>query len=57
MMSLTCAMCKNYTYDGKCKAFPKGVDVSVATGKNDHSKPLKGQKNTIVFEPIENDET
>lgn len=33
-----------------CKAFPNGIPVEIAYGKNTHSKPLKDQKNTIVYE-------
>lgn len=33
-----------------CKAFPDGIPEAIAYGDNKHLKPLKGQKNDIVFE-------
>jgi len=36
----------------KCEAFPKGIPETIIVGTNDHAKPLKDQKNKIVFEPI-----
>lgn len=33
----------------KCKAF-KAIPFNIWNGLNDHSKPLKSQKNNIVFE-------
>lgn len=52
--SALCAKCKNgldvITFS--CKAFPKGIPDKIMTGKNKHLKPLPGQKNSIVFEPI-----
>lgn len=47
-----CNRCIHYLGDLKCAAFPKGIPDEILEGKNDHSKPLKGQKNKIVFEPI-----
>jgi hypothetical protein len=35
-----------------CKAFPKGIPKKIIFGKSDHSKPLKDQKNKIVFEKL-----
>lgn len=35
-----------------CKAFKNGIPVEILNGSNDHSKPLKGQNNDIVFESI-----
>jgi hypothetical protein len=35
-----------------CEAFPDGIPDEIFSGKNDHSKPLPSQKNTIVFEPV-----
>lgn len=47
-----CQNCKNYIGDLKCKAFINGIPQEILEGKNDHSKPLKGQGNDIVFEKI-----
>ena len=33
-----------------CKAFPKGISDEILSGDNLHDKPLKGQKNKIVYE-------
>ena len=33
-----------------CKAFPEGIPDEIAYGTNDHVKPLKDQKNTLVYE-------
>ena len=49
-----CFRCKNYNGESsyKCKAFPKGIPDEILLGENDHSKPLKNQKNDIIFEKI-----
>ena len=47
-----CLKCKHYDFDWKCAAFPNGIPQEISVGENDHSKPLKNQKNKIVFEPI-----
>jgi hypothetical protein len=52
---LICFKCKNFrrfTGDGGCNAFPDGIPDEIASGENEHKKPLKEQKNDIVFEPI-----
>lgn len=36
-----------------CTAFPKEIPDKIFLGDNDHSKPLKGQGNKIVFETKE----
>ena len=47
-----CALCKHY-YDfgvGRmCEAF-REIPNEIFAGNNDHSRPLKGQRNNIVFE-------
>lgn len=54
MTNLLCISCKNYDKSYFCKAFPdkNGIPNEIANGKNNHSKPLKDQKNDIVFEEI-----
>ena len=44
-----CNTCKNHINGLKCKAFDEIPD-SILFGDNDHSKPLSGQKNNIIFE-------
>jgi hypothetical protein len=49
-----CYKCKHFIDDPivfKCAAFEKIPDLVIIEGNN-HSKPLPGQKNNIVFEPI-----
>ena len=56
---LVCFKCKHFrrfTGDGGCNAFPKGIPDEITSGKNEHKKPLKEQKNDIVFEPIKENE-
>lgn len=38
------------TETNSCKAFPKGIPSEIAYGNNLHLKPIKNQKNGIVFE-------
>jgi len=33
-----------------CKAFPKGIPEDISYGDNKHTKPIKNQKNKIVYE-------
>ena len=47
-----CNKCKNHLGGIKCKAFDSIPD-EILNGENDHSKPCCGQKNDIVFEPID----
>lgn len=57
MITTLCLKCKHHTFGNKCEAFPKKIpDEIFSEGTNDHKKPLKGQKNNIVFEPYESDE-
>ena len=45
-----CNKCIHNVGNVKCKAFPDRIPVEILRGKNDHSKPLPGQTNNIVFE-------
>jgi hypothetical protein len=56
-INLICFNCLHFTPDeGGCKAFPMdedgdgGIPDEILNGDNDHSRPLKGQQNDIVFE-------
>ena len=52
-LNLVCFKCKNFRrFIGGCLAFPNGIPDEITSGKNQHSKPLKGQKNNIVFEQM-----
>lgn len=53
MQTDLCNNCKNHLVDLICLAFPDGIPEEILTGENDHSKPLPGQGNDIVFEPVE----
>jgi hypothetical protein len=49
-----CINCIHFDKNGwRCKAFTNGIPQEIIIGDNDHKKPLKGQKNDIVFEKIE----
>ena len=52
-----CFSCKHFDINAlTCTAFaPAGFPGEILGGDNDHKKPLRGQKNSIVFEPIENE--
>ena len=45
-----CENCKHWSDIG-CMAFPGGDIPDEIMETNQHSKPIKGQKNDIVFEP------
>jgi hypothetical protein len=50
-VNLICEKCKHFKpVQGGCTAFPGGIPDSILFS-NSHSKPTKGQKNQIVFEP------
>lgn len=54
--SKICTLCKHLqkdTMNRVCKAFPNGIPDDVWLAKNEHKKPLKNQKNNIVFEKVE----
>lgn len=49
-----CPKCKNLDSNGYkpfCKAFKGEIPNEILSGKNDHTKPFKGD-NGIRFEPI-----
>ena len=52
MTNLTCILCVNFISENECEAFKNGIAEEIVNGKNDHSKPIKGQENDIVFEEI-----
>lgn len=49
----SCNNCKHYLGNFKCSAFPDGIDSSILEDGAEHFKPVKGQKNKIVFEKKE----
>ena len=52
-VNLVCYRCKNYRrFKGGCLAFPKQIPDVIISGENEHSQPLKGQRNKIVFEQM-----
>lgn len=55
-IDLICRNCKHFRpLAGGCDAFPEDIPDEILL-TNEHSKPLKGQKNKIVFEhgaPVE----
>lgn len=51
-LNLVCLKCNHFRrFSGGCNAFPDGIPDEITSGKNNHSKPLPNQKNTIVFTP------
>jgi len=52
LVKIACNTCKHNLGDGTCTAFPKRIPDEIFSGKNMHTKPLPGQKNKIVYEPI-----
>jgi len=55
MVIVLCENCKNYFGSLQCEAFPDRIPDEILLTGNPHTKPLPGQKNDIVFEPIEKD--
>jgi hypothetical protein len=49
---LICSKCIHFRrFDGGCDAFPDGIPDEITSGEDNHSLPIDGQKNNIVFEP------
>ena len=49
-----CIKCKHLNIETfTCAAFPEEIPEEIIIGDNDHKKPLPGQDNNIVFEPIQ----
>ena len=46
-----CINCENYKKESSCKAF-KEIPSKIWSEGNDHTTPLEGQENEIVFEPL-----
>ena len=49
-----CASCRyvlldTYIPQACCEAFPKGIPGTILYGEIDHTKPMLGQKNKIVY--------
>lgn len=53
MIVYTCAQCKNYIADRKCRAFQIKIPDVIWEGDSGHENPLPEQKNKIVFELIQ----
>jgi hypothetical protein len=50
---LICIKCKHYNAQkNNCDAFKTEIPYEIYVGLNNHSSPLKEQKNNIIFEPI-----
>ncbi len=50
---LICKLCESNGLYLFCNAFPNGIPSEIIDGLNEHTKPLEGQDNNIIFEPIE----
>ena len=52
-VNLICFRCKHFKqFESGCDAFDEIPD-EITSGQNEHSKPLKEQKNDIVFDEID----
>ena len=51
MEKIRCQKCKHFYNFGfaMCEAFQE-IPAEIMTGDNDHTQPLEGQRNDIVFE-------
>jgi len=51
-MNPICESCIHFTpLAGGCKAFPEGIPEEILES-NKHDKPIKGQKNDLVYMPV-----
>lgn len=52
MEKIICQRCKHFYNFGlpMCEAFQE-IPAEIMVGSNDHTKPINGQRNNIVFEP------
>jgi hypothetical protein len=48
-----CMACKHINFDGGCAAFPAEIPMYFADGQIEHTTPIAGQENDIVFEWID----
>lgn len=55
--TFVCFKCKHFQpFKGGCAAFPDGIPSEITPGENEHTTPLPGQENNLVFEPGTPDE-
>ena len=56
LINLICFKCKHWLeFEDGCKAFPEGIPDKILRS-NKHNKPVKYQKNSLVYEFNENTE-
>ena len=51
-----CPICKHYSFDGTCTAFPACIPMMFLSGERGHTEAIDGQHNDIVFEWISPEE-
>jgi hypothetical protein len=52
-----CPICKHFLFDGTCAAFPgQYIPFGFVAGIAEHTEPVKGQENDLVFEWISPEE-
>jgi hypothetical protein len=47
-----CPICKHYSFDGTCTAFPDRIPMMFLSGERGHTEPIDGQQNDMIFEWI-----
>lgn len=52
MQGPLCYICKHYSKDNKCSAFPKGIPAKILLNEADHRKPYPGDNGTR-YEPLD----
>ena len=55
MLYFGCGQCRNIdrtSENPRCPAFPDGIPFSIVAGDIYHTKPMLGQQNNVVFEPL-----
>ena len=55
MLYFGCGQCRHLDRESgepRCSAFPEGIPFSIIAGNIYHTKPMLGQSNDVVFEPV-----
>jgi len=55
-ISPDCVICKHFRQGFKCAAYPEGIPDDILLLKRRHTKKLKDQKGSWIFEPMKSAE-